>query len=172
MDYQGRYTGPEIDSRLEKAGLALTTKEIQQDREYMAIPRHITGLYLIVFCDDADRGIQDIFLCGSYGINTIKGYASKYFSEEYDEYFVSVSPTTIIQVSNLTGPDSSVPFNFVDELPEDSINYQAICSNDVLAVIRANEDNLLSALKQAGKISDYTIANNADSRGVFEITIE
>ena len=42
---------------------------------------------------------------------------------------------------------------------------------DVLALIRANEDALLTALKTAGTITDYTLDADADANGVFGVTV-
>jgi hypothetical protein len=42
---------------------------------------------------------------------------------------------------------------------------------DVLALIRANEDALLTALKTAGTITDYTLDAEADANGVYGVTV-
>lgn len=42
---------------------------------------------------------------------------------------------------------------------------------DVLALIRANEDALLTALKTAGTITDYTLDAEADANGVYGVIV-
>lgn len=44
-------------------------------------------------------------------------------------------------------------------------------SADVLALIRANEDALLTAMKTAGIITDYTLDAEADANGVYGVTV-